>query len=258
MMKQEKPWDKNNIFAEIDFLKRKIASFRPLTKGEIQRLRDEFTVEYTFDSNAIEGNTLTLRETAMVLEGVTIDKKPLKDHLEAIGHRDAFNYILEMIQKQANLTERFAKEIHSLVLIDRPEDKGVYRSIPVRILGAFHTPPLPVQIPEKMEQLIAEYGKSTLHPIEKAALFHLKFEGIHPFIDGNGRTGRLILNFSLMKNGYLPVDVKFADRKRYYDAFDSYYRDKTSEPMIQLISEYEISQENRFFSILKIKGEKGP
>lgn len=130
------------------------------------------------------------------------------------------------------------KQIHTLVLMDRPEDRGVYRRIPVKIMGAYHTPPEPVVVPEQMEKLVKEFSKKKLHPIESAALFHLKFEGIHPFVDGNGRTGRLILNLFLMQNGYPPINVKFADRKRYYEAFDSYYRDNDAGAMVQLIAEY--------------------
>lgn len=105
-------------------------------------------------------------------------------------------------------------------------------------MGAYHTPPEPVVVPEQMEKLVKEFSKKKLHPIESAALFHLKFEGIHPFVDGNGRTGRLVLNLFLMQNGYPPINVKFADRKRYYEAFDSYYRDNDAGAMVQLIAEY--------------------
>ncbi len=195
-------------------------------------------VEYTYNSNAIEGNTLTLQETALVLEGVTIDKKPLKDHMEAVGHRDAFLYVQELVQNQVAFSEAIIKQIHTLVLMDRPDDRGIYRRIPVRIMGAFHEPPDPVLVPERMEKLVTEFNNKKLHPIESAALFHLKFEGIHPFVDGNGRTGRLILNLFLMQNGYPPVDVKFADRRRYYDCFDSYYRDGNAAPMVEMVAEY--------------------
>lgn len=195
-------------------------------------------IEYTYNSNAIEGNTLTLQETALVLEGITIDRKPLKDHLEAVGHKDAFLYVQDLVKEKAPFSESIIKQIHTLVLMDRPEDRGVYRRIPVKIMGAYHMPPEPVIVPEQMEKLVKEFSKKKLHPIESAALFHLKFEGIHPFMDGNGRTGRLILNPFLMQNGYPPINVKFADRKRYYEAFDSYYRDNDAGTMVQLIAEY--------------------
>lgn len=238
------------LFARIDGLKEQLNQRRPLTSGELQRLRDEFMVEYTYNSNAIEGNTLTLQETALVLEGVTIDKKPLKDHMEAVGHRDAFLYVQELVQNQVAFSEAIIKQIHTLVLMDRPEDRGIYRRIPVRIMGAFHEPSDPVLVPERMEKLVAEFDNKKLHPIESAALFHLKFEGIHPFVDGNGRTGRLILNLFLMQNGYPPVDVKFADRRRYYDCFDSYYRDGNASPMVEMVAEYAEERLRKYLSYI--------
>lgn len=226
------------LFSRIDRLKEQLDQRRPLTSGELQRMQEEFLVEYTYNSNAIEGNTLTLQETALVLEGVTIDRKPLKDHLEAVGHKDAFLYVQELVKDRVPFSENIIKRIHTLVLMDRPDDRGIYRRIPVRIMGAYHTPPEPMLVPEQMEKLIAEFSKKKLHPIESAALFHLKFEGIHPFIDGNGRTGRLIMNLFLMQNGYPPINVKFADRKRYYEAFDSYYRDNDDSAMVKMVAEY--------------------
>lgn len=222
-------------FARIDALKAELDNRRPMTQGELKRLQEEFLVEFTYNSNAIEGNTLTLRETALVLEGITIDKKPLKEHLEAVGHRDAFLYIQQLVSEKSSIAEKMIKDIHSLVLMDRPEDKGVYRSIPVRIMGAYHEPPQPYLVSVQMEQLTSRQKETKLHPIENAALFHLDFEGIHPFIDGNGRTGRLLLNLMLMQHGYPPINVKFVDRRRYYDAFDSYYKDENAAPMVELI-----------------------
>ena len=235
------------LFAEVDLLKAELDSRRPLTLGELLRLREEFLIEYTYNSNAIEGNTLTLQETALVLEGITIDKKPLKDHLEAVGHRDAFLYVQDLVKNNIPFSESIIKQIHTLVLMDRPEDRGVYRRIPVRIMGAYHVPPEPVCVPEQMEKLVAEFASSKkMHPVERAALFHLKFEGIHPFIDGNGRTGRLILNLMLMQAGYPPINVKYSDRRRYYEAFDAYYRDNNMDTILNLITEQLNEQLKRY------------
>lgn len=226
------------LFAEVDTLKAELDKRRPLTQGELQRLREEFLIEYTYNSNAIEGNTLTLQETALVLEGVTIDKKPLKDHLEVVGHRDAFLYVQDLVKDKVSFSESIIKQIHTLVLMDRPEDRGVYRRIPVRIMGAYHVPSDPVLVPEQMENLVAEFSANKkMHPIERATMFHLKFEGIHPFVDGNGRTGRLILNLMLMQAGYPPINVKYSDRKRYYEMFDCYYRDNDQNHAISLVVE---------------------
>ena len=227
----------DEILEEIDALKNELSRMRPLTQGEIERLRESFIEEYTYNSTAIEGSTLTLNETRLVLEGLTISGKPLRYHLEAFGHKEAFGFIEENID--AEISEVLIRQIHSLVLADRPRDAGTYRRIPVRISGALNTPPDPVVIPELMERLIQDYRNDTRHTIVRSAIFHLRFEGIHPFIDGNGRTGRLILNMSLMKEDYLPVDVKFSDRARYYDAFSDYYSTGNPDRMTKLIAEYE-------------------
>lgn len=239
-----------SLFAEVDALKAELDKRRPLTQGELQRMRDEFLIEYTYNSNAIEGNTLTLQETALVLEGITIDKKPLKDHLEAVGHRDAFLYVQEMVKDKVPFSEQIIKQIHTLVLMDRPEDRGIYRRIPVRIIDAYHVPPDPVLVPEQMERLVAEFeGNKKMHPIEHAALFHLKFEGIHPFVDGNGRTGRLILNLMLMQAGYPPINVKYSDRKRYYKAFDVFYKNSDLANMTRIFESAILHQLQRYNQI---------
>jgi Fic family protein len=238
------------LFARVDALKAELNKRRPLTQGELERLRHEFIVDFTYNSNAIEGNTLTLRETALALEGITIDKKPLKDHLEVVGHRNAFLYVEELVSGKVKMSERIIKEIHSLVLMDRPEDRGVYRRIPVMIMGAAHEPPQPYLVPVQMEQLLYGQKDTKRHPIENVSVFHLDFEGIHPFIDGNGRTGRLILNLMLMQGGYPPVNVKFADRQRYYACFDSYYRDKTAAPFVEMISEYLEERLRKYLEVL--------
>ena len=245
---------KNNVIMEVDYKKEKLAAMRPLTAGEVERLRDEFMIEFTYNSNAIEGNTLTLKETAMALEGMTIDKKPLKDHLEAVGHRDAFLYVQDIAKKDMPLSESVIKNIHSLVLMNRPEDKGVYRRIPVRIMGAFTEPVQPYLIEPKMTELLQSDNerKGAIHDIERIARFHLEFEGIHPFIDGNGRTGRLLMNLELIKCGYPPINVKFADRKRYYDAFDAYYKDGNPNKMIDMIAEYVNERLGEYLAVLEV------
>ena len=240
------------LLAEIDAKRERLNEMRPLTPGEVKRLQEEFMVEFTYNSNAIEGNTLTLKETAMVLEGVTIDQKPLKDHLEAVGHRDAFLYIEEVAKQEQPLSEFVIKNIHSLVLMNQPEDKGVFRRIPVRIMGAYTEPVQPYLIEPKITELLAvnEERKEAMNTIERIARFHLEFEGIHPFIDGNGRTGRLILNLDLIRCGYPPINVKFTDRRKYYDAFDAYYRDGDAAAMTDLIAGYVNERLDAYLAIL--------
>ncbi len=237
----------------IESKKEKLSSMRPLTPGEVERLAEEFMIDFTYNSNAIEGNTLTLKETALALEGMTVDQKPLKDHLEAVGHRDAFLYVQDISKKEVPISEYVIKNIHSLVLMNRPEDKGVYRRIPVRIMGAYTEPVQPYLIEPKMNELLAENEarKATMTTVERIARFHLEFEGIHPFIDGNGRTGRLILNLELIREGFPPINVKFTDRKRYYDAFDAYYRDGDAGKMIDLIAEYVDKRLDEYLAVLE-------
>lgn len=237
---------------KIEQLKSELDLCRPLTQGELERLNEEFLIEFTYNSNAIEGNTLTLQETAMVLEGITIDQKPLKDHLEAVGHKDAFLYVQDIVSSKKLLTEFVIKNIHSLVLMNRPEDKGVYRRVPVRIMGAYTEPVQPYMIEPEISELLVknEKRKDTMNIFERIARFHLEFESIHPFIDGNGRTGRLLMNFELMQYGYPPINVKFSDRKRYYDAFDSYSRNQDAKPMINLIAEYVTERLEQYLRII--------
>ena len=227
-----------SLLAAIDRKKSELDIRRPLTKGEVERLTEEFIIEYTYNSNAIEGNTLTLRETDMVLRGLTIDRKPLKDHIEAVGHKEAFDFVQDLVKEQAPLSEGIIKQIHYLVLADKREDRGVYRRVPVRIMGAKHEPVQPYLIQPKMEQLLEDYRNNTDHIISRLARFHIEFEGIHPFIDGNGRTGRLLVNLELMKAGYPPIDVKFADRISYYNAFDEYHVKHDPGAMQKLFAGY--------------------
>ena len=229
-----------SLLNHIDQLKANLSQFRPLTAAETEALRQEFIVEHTYNSNAIEGNTLTLQETQLVLQGITIDQKPLKDHLEAVGYKEAYEYMEQLAREQRELTLHEICSIHSLVLADRQEDRGRFRRVPVRIAGALTSPVQPYQIEPMMSALLADMDSlyRHLHVVEKAALFHLRFEAIHPFIDGNGRTGRLLMNLQLIKAGYPPINVKFSDRRRYYQAFDDYARSGSPDTMTTLIAEY--------------------
>lgn len=240
-----------SLLTAIDRKKAELDQCRPLTEGEVARLTEEFTVEYTYNSNAIEGNTLTLRETDMVLRGLTIDKKPLKDHMEAVGHKEAFDFVRELVRENRPITERVVQQIHYLVLADKKDDRGVYRRVPVRIMGAAHEPLQPYLIAPQMEQLMMRYANSSEHIITKLARFHIEFEGIHPFIDGNGRTGRLLVNLELMKAGFPPIDIKFTDRIAYYNAFDEYYVKHNLSAMENLFAGYINERLDLYLSILK-------
>ncbi|MGN0833979.1 MAG: Fic family protein [Kiritimatiellia bacterium] len=236
------PKELMGLVLKVDSLKELLSRRRPLTPSEKQRWQESFMVDYTHNSTAIEGNTLTLNETALVLAGVTIGQKPLKDHLEAIGHRDAFNFLAEVVGRGEAMSERLVKELHALVLADQPQDRGVYRRMPVVITGAAHTPPQPYLVVPQMEGWVRDLNATHLHPLVAAALFHISFEAIHPFIDGNGRTGRLLANFILMRAGYLPISIKYENRVAYYDAFTVYHRDANAVPMIRIFVEAEAAR----------------
>ena len=241
------------LLEQIDALKKQLDSCRPLTPAEVEAIREVFLVEHTYNSNAIEGNTLTLQETALVLQGITIDRKPLKDHLEAVGYKEAFQYVEELAKQDKPLTDFEIKSIHSLVLADRPEDKGTFRRVNVRIAGAMTEPVQPYMIEPKIEELLEDYKNwaKTMHIVEKVALFHLRFESIHPFIDGNGRTGRLLMNLQLIKEGLPAVNIKYSDRRSYYDAFDEYARTGSADAMTKLIGEAVVARLREMGEIIK-------
>ena len=213
----------SDFFKELDEKKQKLDSKRPLPKETLKSLEENFKLEWTYNSNAIEGNTLTLKETKVVLEGITIGGKTMREHLEAINHKEAIEFLEELVQYNNELSEMDIKNIHAIVLkgIDN-ENVGRYRTENVIISGASHIPPDAIIVPESMEKLIYRYDewKEKYHPIIVAALLHAEFVKIHPFIDGNGRTARLLMNFEVMKNGYPPIIIKNEERHKYYDALD--------------------------------------
>ena len=237
--------NRSAFLEEIENKKIRLAVMPPLTPGEVERLAREFMIDFTYNSNAIEGNTLTLKETALALEGMTIDQKPLKDHMAAVGHKDASYFICDLVKDRTPLSESVIKQIHSLVLADKPLDRGVYRRVPVRIMGAKQDPVQPYLIEPKMNDLMQQYAADERNIVEKLADLHIAFETIHPFIDGNGRTGRLIINLELMKAGYPPIDIKFTDRMRYYDAFDR------PADMVTLFAEYLNKRLDQYLDVLE-------
>jgi Fic family protein len=241
-------------FSVIDSLKESIDGHRPFSKGLIDSLREKLIVEWTYNSNAIEGNTLTLSETKVVLEGITIGGKSLTEHLEAINHREAIYFIEELIASQAPLSEWNIKNMQALILKEIDHDNaGKYRNENVVISGAKHIPPKFYEISDLMQRLAAEYQNEwkNFHPVVRAALLHGEFVKIHPFIDGNGRTARLLLNFELMKNGYPPVIIKSEARAGYYDALDLAHTTMNYASFIELISKLELESEKMWLSLLE-------
>ncbi|CAN7753887.1 Fic family protein [Paenibacillus sp. LjRoot56] len=230
-------------FDKIDLLKNELDKLRPLPAAAVRNLEQVYRVEWTYNSNAIEGNTLTLLETKLVLEeGLTIGGKKLREHFEVVNHSEAIYYVQDVVNRNMELTEYVIKSIHHLVLknID-DENAGRYRMINVLISGSGHTPPNFSVLSEKMEQLIQWYNehKDKLHPVELAAEFHFRFVYIHPFSDGNGRTARLLMNLILMQFGFPPAIVKAANdaRLKYYETLELASMRNELKPFVQLISE---------------------
>lgn len=261
-----KPIDKRNIkndndfkinldktyFDKVDELNNKLNSKRPFSKETLKSLRNSINIEWTYNSNGIEGNTLTLRETQIVLEGITVGGKTLREHLEAINHEKAIEYIEDLVKEKNPVTEWNIKNIHQLVLKEI-DDKNAekYRSENVAIMGATHTPPDHLIVPELMEKLILNYQKwNKYHPIIKAALIHGELVKIHPFIDGNGRTSRLVMNLSLMNSGYLPVIIKKENRLEYYNALDKAHTTGDYTDFVKLVTNLEIEMINKYLNLL--------
>jgi Fic family protein len=197
-------------------------SYRPLPEAAVRKLREQFGIEMTYNSNAIEGNSLTLKETFLVInEGLTIKGKPLRDHLEAKSHTEALEYLYELVDKdrRSTLSERLIRELNQIVMRDIDKEwAGRYRNSNVIIGGADHTPPEAVVVPQLMQELIdwVRQNRKALHSVELAAVLHHRLVNIHPFFDGNGRTARLVMNVVLMQAGFPLAVVLKNDRKRYY------------------------------------------
>ena len=242
----------DNYFDEVDELNEKLNSKRPISKETLKSLKDSINLEWTYHSNGIEGNTLTLRETQIVLEGITVGGKSLKEHLEAINHEQAILFLDDLMKDKEPITEWNIKNIHQLVLKGIDDDNaGKYRDENVKIKGAAHIPPDYLMIPELMEKLIVNYEDwKKYHPIIRAALLHGELVKIHPFVDGNGRTSRLVMNLSLMNSGYLPVIVKKEKRLEYYDVLDKAHTTGDYTDFVKLINELEIEMLNKYLELL--------
>lgn len=242
----------NDYFNEVDNLKKELDSKRPISKETLKSLKESINLEWTYNSNGIEGNTLTLRETQVVLEGITVGGKTITEHLEAINHEKAILYLDELVKDKQPITEWNIKNIHQLILkeIDN-ENAGRYRKENVTIKGATHIPPDFVKIPELMEKLILNYETwNKYHPIIRSALLHGELVKIHPFVDGNGRTSRLIMNLDLMNYGYNPVIIKKENRLEYYEVLDKAHTTGDYTDFIKLVTKLEIEMLKKYLKLL--------
>ena len=242
-----------SILNEIDALKSKLDQFRQF---DSYRIAQALELEYTFESNRIEGNTLTLRETDLVInKGLTISGKSMREHLEAINHQEAIAYIKHLMVKNTSLNEREVLSIHNLILRGiNPEDAGRYRRVQVMIKGSSHMPPQPFLVSKEMEDFFIWYetNKTSLHPIVLAAELHERIVSIHPFIDGNGRTSRLIMNLILLQNGYIIANIKgdYDNRMRYYNALETAQTKNNKEDFLLFVAQIEKESLERYLEII--------
>ena len=240
------------MFETIDDLKQQLDALRPLPKHSVQSLHEALVLEWTYHSNAIEGNTLTLKETKVVLEGITVGGKSMREHFEAINHKEAIEWVESVVAKDEPFSERLLKSIHQLVLKNIDDSNaGRYRQENVMIAGAEHTPPDHLHLPALMAELVQGYQQQDCHPVERAARLHVDFVGIHPFVDGNGRTARLLMNFDLMTSGYLPVIIKTEHRLAYYEALDKAHTTQHYQDYIAMVVAAQEEALKRYLSIVK-------
>lgn len=222
----------------IEKLKNYLNIKRPIPASILEKIYDNIKTEYTYNSNAIEGNSLTLKETEVVLEyGITIKGKPLKDHIEAKNQAYALDFLKEEVKSKKEIDKKLIKEFHQIIIgdIDR-EIAGKFRTYPVSIKASETKTTSPLHIEKELEDLIQWYNeKHNLNIIEKVAIFHSKFEKIHPFGDGNGRTGRLLMNLELMKEGYPITIIRNEDRLEYYDSLEKAQTKEDYKDIIKFI-----------------------
>ena len=242
----------NNFFDEVDSLKKELDGKRPIPKETLKSLRESINLEWTYNSNGIEGNTLTLRETQVVLEGITVGGKSIKEHLEAINHEKAILFLDDLVKDNEPISEWNIKNIHQLILKDIDnENAGRYRKENVTIKGATHIPPDYLKVPELMEKLILTYNTwSEYHPIIQAALLHGELVKIHPFVDGNGRTSRLLMNLDLMNSGYNPVIIIKESRLKYYEALDKAHTTGNYTDFVKLVTKLEVEMLKKYLELL--------
>ena len=246
----------NNLLAilnEVDSLKAKLNQFRQF---DSYRIAQALELEYTFESNRIEGNTLTLRETDLVInEGLTISGKSMREHLEVINHQEAIAYIKYLMDKNTPLNEREVLSIHNLILRGiNPEDAGRYRRVQVMIKGSSYMPPQPFLVSKEMEDFFIWYetNKNAVHPIVLAGELHERLVTIHPFIDGNGRTSRLVMNLVLLQNGYVIANIKgnYESRMQYYNALETAQTKNNKEDFLLFIAQNEKESLERYLEII--------
>ena len=240
---------------------KKLNKLRPISKTLLLQLKERFEVEMTYNSNAIEGNTLTLKETYWVIQqGITVKGKSLKDHLEAKNHKEALDFLYETIEHSKNFTfsEHLIKELHSLIIQNIDKNiAGQYRDVDVFIAGTEHVPPKALEIPFKMKELAnwAKKNYKKIDIVEFATIFHHKFVHIHPFQDGNGRTGRLLMNIFLIQYGFPIAIIQKNDRQKYYRVLEM-ADNGNYKPLVLFISQAVLRSLNIYLDVLTPSKDK--
>ncbi|MDR3599874.1 MAG: Fic family protein [Desulfosporosinus sp.] len=206
----------------------------------MQNYNQAFEIEYTHNSTAIEGNTVSLMETKVLLEDqISVGGKKLREIYEIVNHNKAFQYVKSCIYDGESLDEKRVKDMHA-ILMENIMIGGIYRNVDVYISGARHTPPSPNEAYKQVKNFYADLSyKTEMNGIELAAWTHAEFVKIHPFVDGNGRTSRLIMNYQLMLKGFLPISIAKESRLNYFDALESYAVDSDLKPFIDFIAALE-------------------
>lgn len=247
-----------NRIKDAENLRREISARRPLSRHALAQLKEYYRVGLTWSSNALEGNSLTETETKIVLEdGITIGGKPLKDHFEAIGHSNAFDLLYRLAQKP-DMAERHILDLHKLFYfrID-PKNAGRYRRVGVVVTGSTLKFPKPAELKKVMQDFVAEIPmkRATSHPIEFAAWLHIALVSIHPFVDGNGRTARLLMNLALLRSGYPVTIIPPVVRGDYIEALKA-SNVGDNHPFINLLSSMVYEGQRDYLRLLENLGEE--
>ena len=240
---------------EIDNLKAKIDSFRPLSENILKQIKAYFKISFTYTSNAIEGNTLSLSETKIIIEdGITIGGKPVKDHLEVIGQANAYDLLFNIAQNEKDITEQTILKLHHMLYNNIDEAKsGKYRDCNVLITGSEYELPKHDKLSELMQEFCAEIPviKENLHPVEFSAWLHERLVSIHPFIDGNGRTARLIMNLALLQAGYNIITIPPVVRNDYIFGLQEAQLKNNIQPFTNFISEMVLEAQKEYLRIIE-------
>lgn len=238
---------------KLSALKKQLDQLRPLPQANMAKLKEYFDVDWTYNSNAIEGNTLTLGETKLViLDGVTIGGKSVREHLEAINHKKAIDYLESIAPKTRKITEEIILDLHRLILRENDDQNaGRYRDKKVYLSGSYFVPPEAQEVPLKMNTFINQLEESKKHPIIAAADAHLGLVTIHPFIDGNGRCARLLMNLILIKDGYPPAIILMSRREEYIKYLEKAQASNDLDPYYLLVCECAEYSLNQYLNAMK-------